>query len=60
MHALRYQCLENDCGKVVTAPDEDALIAAVNEHVASEHGSFELEEVVLAGAVRVDAEDEGA
>jgi hypothetical protein len=35
------------------APDDDALVAAANDHVAQAHGSFELEEVVLAAAENV-------
>lgn len=57
MDVLRYECLESGCGELITASDEDALIAAVNEHIGAAHGSFELEEVVLSNAVRVDSAD---
>ena len=51
---LRWECLESGCEAVVTAGTEDELITKVNEHVGAEHGSYELEEVILAGAVEVD------
>lgn len=53
--ARRWQCLEVDCGEFVTAEDDEALVDAVNEHVREAHGSYELEEMVL--AVAEDAPD---
>jgi predicted small metal-binding protein len=48
--ARRWECLEPGCGETVTAPSDEELVAAVNEHVREAHGSYELEEVVLAAA----------
>jgi len=53
----RWECLEAGCDAVVTAADDEELIAKVNEHVGAEHGSYELEEVILAGAEEVDGDD---
>jgi hypothetical protein len=53
----RWECLEAGCDAVVTAADDDDLIEKVNEHVGAAHGSYELEEVILAGAVDVDDGD---
>ena len=51
---MRWECMEAGCGAVVMAEDEDELIAKVNEHVGAAHDSYELEEVIVAGAVEVD------
>lgn len=53
---LRWDCLEAGCDAIVTAPDEDALVEAVNAHVGEAHGSYELEDVILAGAEEVTDE----
>jgi predicted small metal-binding protein len=53
----RWQCLEVGCGTTVSAASDDELVAAVNKHVREAHDSYELEEVVLAGA---EDEPEGA
>jgi predicted small metal-binding protein len=53
----KWECLEAGCDAVVTAEDDDELIAKVNEHVGEAHGSYELEDVILAGAVEVDDGD---
>jgi hypothetical protein len=50
---LRWQCLEAGCDAVVTAQGEEALVEAVNAHVREAHGSYELEDVILAGAEEV-------
>ena len=49
----RWECLEVECGAVVTAASDDELVEAVNAHVREAHGSIELEEVILAGAAEV-------
>jgi predicted small metal-binding protein len=46
----RWECLEVGCGAVVTAPSDDELVKAVNEHVSEAHDSYELEEIILAAA----------
>jgi predicted small metal-binding protein len=51
---LRWECLEAGCSAVVTARNEDELIEKVNAHVAEAHASYELEDVILAGAEEVD------
>jgi predicted small metal-binding protein len=48
--ARAWRCLEAGCGVVVTADDDQQLVAAVNRHVAAAHDSFEREEVVLDAA----------
>ena len=55
--ARRWQCLEVGCSAAVTAASDEELVAAVNAHVREAHGSYELEEVVLAAA---EDEPEGA
>src|SRR5262249_44183644 len=46
----RWRCLEVGCGTTVSAPSDEELVAAVNAHVREAHDSYELEEVILAGA----------
>lgn len=48
--ALRWRCLEPGCGTGVTASSEEELVDAANAHVRDAHDSYELEEVILAGA----------
>jgi predicted small metal-binding protein len=48
--ARAWRCLEAGCDVVVTAEDDQQLVAAVNRHVAEAHDSFELEEVILDAA----------
>ena len=55
---LRWECLEAGCEAVVTAAGEDELIEKVNAHVGEAHGSYELEDVILAGAEEVDDGDD--
>ena len=52
--ARAWRCLEAGCDVVVTADDDQQLVAAVNRHVAAAHDSFELEEVILDAAEDVD------
>jgi predicted small metal-binding protein len=52
----RWECLEAGCGEVVTAADDDELIEKVNAHVGEAHGSYELEDVILANAEDVDGD----
>jgi predicted small metal-binding protein len=53
--ARRWECLEVGCGEVVTAASDEELVDAVNAHVREAHGSYELEEMIL--AVALDAPD---
>jgi len=50
----RYVCLQAGCDTVIEAGDDEALVEAVQAHVAETHDSFELEEFILAGATDVD------
>jgi predicted small metal-binding protein len=50
----RFVCLEAGCERVIEADGDDALIEAVQKHVAEAHNSFELDEFILAGATEVD------
>jgi uncharacterized protein DUF1059 len=45
-----WRCLEAGCDAVITAEDDEQLVAAVNLHVAEAHDSFELEDVILDAA----------
>ncbi len=45
--ARRYECLDADCGEVIVADDEAALIEAVQAHMADAHDSFELEDMIV-------------
>ena len=45
-----WRCLEAGCDNVVTADDDQQLVAAVNCHVGEAHDSFELEDVILDAA----------
>jgi predicted small metal-binding protein len=56
--ARQYECLDAGCGAVIVAPDEEALVAAVHKHMADQHGSFELEDVIIDMSTEVEA-DEG-
>jgi predicted small metal-binding protein len=59
---LSYECLDADCGHVIVAADQAALVAAVQKHMASEHDSFELEDTITDSAQEVaeGAEDDDA
>ena len=54
----QWQCLEVGCGQVVTADSDEELVEAANDHVREAHGSYELEEVIL--AVAEDAPEKDA
>ena len=43
----RYECLDAGCGATIVAPDEQALVETVQRHMAEEHDSFELEDVII-------------
>jgi hypothetical protein len=48
--ARAWRCLEAGCDEVITAEDDEQLVAAANRHVGELHQSFELEEVILDAA----------
>jgi predicted small metal-binding protein len=56
--AKRWQCLDVGCGAVVTAESDEELVEAANAHMREAHGSYELEEMIL--AVAEEAPDDGA
>jgi predicted small metal-binding protein len=45
--ARQYECLEAGCGAIIVAADEEALVEAVQRHMADLHGSFEQEDVII-------------
>lgn len=53
----RYDCLESGCSWSITTDDDAALVAAVQAHTGEAHASFELEEIVLANARELGADD---
>ncbi len=55
--ARRYQCLDVGCDEEIVAPDEAALIEAVQRHVADAHDSFELEAVIIEMSTEVEGEE---
>ena len=50
----QYQCLDAGCEMTIVADDESALVEAVQRHMAEEHGSFELEDVIIDMSTEVD------
>jgi predicted small metal-binding protein len=56
--AKRWRCLDVGCGAVVSAGSDEELVEAANAHMREAHGSYELEEMIL--AVAEDAPDDGA
>ena len=56
--ARQYECLEAGCGEVVVAADEQALVEAVQRHMAERHDSFELEDVIVDMSTEVEEEAE--
>jgi predicted small metal-binding protein len=57
----QYKCLDAGCGATIVAPDEQALVEAVQRHMAEEHDSFELEDVIIDMSTELegDGEEEG-
>ncbi len=56
--AHQYQCLEAGCDQRIVAPSQQALVEAVQRHVAEKHDSFELEDVIIDMSTEVEAEEE--
>ena len=54
MVARQYECLEAGCGATIVAADEEALVEAVQQHMADRHASFELEDVIIDMSTVVD------
>ncbi len=55
--AKRWRCLDVGCGAVVSAGSDEELVEAANAHMREAHGSYELEEMIL--AVAEDELDDG-
>jgi len=55
--AREYQCLEAGCDQRIVAPDVQSLVEAVQRHVADEHDSFELEDVIIDMSTEVEGEE---
>ena len=55
--ARQWQCLEVGCAELVTAGSDEELVEAANAHVREAHGSYELEEMILAAAEDAPEED---
>jgi hypothetical protein len=56
--ARQYQCLEAGCDERIVAPDQEALVEAVQRHVAERHDSFELEDVIIDMSTEVEGDNE--
>ncbi len=54
----QYQCLDAGCDAKIVAPDEEALVEAVRRHMAEEHDSFELEDVIIDMSTEVEDKKE--
>jgi dsRNA-specific ribonuclease len=52
--ARQYECLEAGCGAIIVAAGEEALVDAVQRHMAERHDSFELEDVIVDMSTEVD------
>lgn len=50
MITVRWRCLEPGCTFAVEAAADEELVDAANAHMREAHDSYELEEVILAGA----------
>jgi predicted small metal-binding protein len=50
----QFQCLDAGCGATIVARDEEALVEAVQRHMAEEHNSFELEDVIIDMSTEVE------
>ena len=42
----RWTCVEAGCSYELTAPDVPSAVEGAQRHIAEEHGSFELEEMI--------------
>lgn len=55
----RYECLDAACGAEIVAADEQALVDAVQRHMADAHDSFELDDVIIDMSTEVGETKEG-
>lgn len=54
----QYECLDAGCGELIVAADQQALVEAVQRHMAEAHDSFELEDVIVDMSTEVTNEEE--
>lgn len=54
----QYQCLDAGCEAIIVAADEQALVEAVQRHMADQHSSFELEDVIIDMSAEADDGEE--
>jgi hypothetical protein len=50
----QYNAWRPDAGRRSSRADEQALVEAVQRHMTEEHGSFELEDVIIDMSTEVD------
>ena len=55
--ARQYECLDADCGELIVAADQEALVEAVQRHMAEAHDSFELEDVIIDTSTEVEGKE---
>ena len=56
----QYECLDAGCGEVIVAADRQALVEAVQRHMADRHDSFELEDVIVDMSTEVEDKEGSA
>jgi hypothetical protein len=54
----QYECLDAGCGELIVAADQQALVEAVQRHMAERHDSFELEDVIVDMSTEVTEKEE--
>lgn len=54
----QYECLDAGCGELIVAADQQALVEAVQRHMAEAHDSFELEDVIVDMSTEVTNKEE--
>lgn len=47
-----FECFQARCDQVFEADDEDTLVEVVSGHMNDAHDTFELEDVIVANAMR--------
>lgn len=57
MTRMRYRCLEAGCEFEIEVESEEELLDRVNAHMAEAHDTFELEDVILDNATRLNGTD---
>ena len=60
MSGKRWSCVEYGCDFETVQPDDDAVVAAAQRHIAEAHDSFELEDMILAVVEETDPPPDAA